>query len=119
MSKTIKSKIEAFPGSVELPDYLTFPQALAVEESMFETQALFDEAGEGSGSEGDVTVSQLRYDASMMKAVCICVEKWDLEGFGQLSIDTFPSTPREASKELVAWLYEEIVVMFNPEIPNG
>lgn len=122
MSKTIVSPVKEFPGSVELPDYLTFPQALAYEQSIGATQALFAEALEDSEQEEEeektVTVSQLRYDAAMLEAVCVCVEKWNLEGLGQLAPDTFPSTPRRASKELVAWLYEEIVYLFNPEVPN-
>ena len=111
MSKTIKSPVKAFPGSVELPDYLTFPQALAYEQSIIDTQSLFEE-GE------DKIVSQLRYDSEMIKAVCACVEEWNLDNFGQLAPDTFPSTPRKASKELVAWLYEEITYLFTPEVPN-
>jgi len=112
MSKTIKSPVKEFPGSVELPDYLTFPQALVYEQSIIDTQALF-----GNGEEPE-KVSQVRYDAEMIKAVCACVEEWNLDNFGQLAPDTFPSTPRKASKELVAWLYEEITYLFSPDVPN-
>jgi hypothetical protein len=118
MSKTITSPVKEFPGSVELPDYLTFPQALAYEESIRNTQVLFDEAGENLEEGEEAKVSQIRYDSEMLVAVCGCVEKWNLDNLGQLAPDTFPSTPRVASAELVAWLYEEITKMFRPEVPN-
>ena len=123
MSKTITSPVKEFPGSVELPDYLTFPQALIYEQSILDTQVLFSEAWEDSGiEEGDedasISISQIRYDSEMIKAICACVESWDLKGLGQLAPDTFPATPRQASKELVAWLYEEITYLFSPEVPN-
>ncbi len=117
MSKTIKSPVKEFPGSVELPDYLTFPQAIVYEDSIVATQALFDEARE-SAEDKDVSVSQIRYDSEMIVAVCACVEEWNLDNLGQLAPDTFPSTPRKASKELVAWLYEEITNLFAPDVPN-
>jgi hypothetical protein len=117
MSKTIKSPVKEFPGSVELPEYLTFPQAIAYEQSILETQALFDGARELDDEE-DVTVSQIQYDASMIGVICECVEQWDLKDLEQLSPETFPSTPRVASAKLVAWLFEEITKMFRPEVPN-
>lgn len=105
MSKTITSPVKEFPGSVELPDRLTMPQALAFEQSIRDGQAL-EEA------------SQTQYDAVMVEAICACVEEWELEDFGQLAPDTFPATPRIASAELIAWLYGEIITLYNPEVPN-
>ena len=105
MSKTITSPVKEFPGSVELPDRLTMPQALAFEQSIRDGQEL----GEAS---------QTQYDAVMVEAICACVEEWNLEDFGQLAPDTFPATPRIPSAELIAWLYGEIVGMYNPEVPN-
>lgn len=105
MSKTIKSPVKEFPGSVEMPDRLTMPQALAFEQSIRDGQAL-EEA------------SQTQYDVVMVEAICACVEKWELGDLGQLAPDTFPATPRVASAELIAWLYGEIVRLYNPEVPN-
>lgn len=105
MSKTITSPVKEFPGSVELPDRLTMPQALAFEQSIREGQAL-EEA------------SQTQYDAVMVEAICACVESWELEDFGQLAPDIFPATPRIASAELIAWLYGEIITLYNPDVPN-
>ena len=81
------------------------PQALAFEQSIRDGQALEEP-------------SQTQYDAVMVGAICVCVEDWNLEGFGQLAPDTFPATPRIASAELIAWLYGEIIGMYNPEVPN-
>lgn len=105
MSKTIESPVKEFPGSVELPDRLTMPQALAFEQSIRDGQSL-EEA------------SQTQYDSVMVEAICTCVEEWNLEDFGQLAPDTFPATPRIASAELIAWLYGEIITLYNPDVPN-
>ena len=113
MSKTITSPVKEFPGSVELPDRLTMPQALAFEQSIRDGQALGKEL-----EEDEVKPSQTQYDAVMVGAICTCVEEWELEDFGQLAPDTFPATPRIASAELIAWLYGEIIGMYNPEVPN-
>ena len=107
MSKTIESPVKEFPGTVILPDYLTMPQALLYEKAVRDGSALIEESA-----------SQTAYDAVMVDAICGCVEEWNLEGLGQLSFDTFPSTPRAASAELVAWLFGEIVKLYNPEVPE-
>lgn len=105
MSKTIVSPVKEFPGTVKLPDRLTMPQALMFEQSIKDGQAL--ENG-----------TQTEFDAIMLKAIFACVESWELDEIKDISEDTFPATPREESAELVAWLYSEILKLYNPEVPN-
>ena len=107
MSKTIVSPVEEFPGTVILPNHLTMPQALAYEKAVRDGSALIEEQA-----------SQSEYDAVMVGAICEIVEEWKLDNFDQLSTETFPFTPRKASAELIAWIFGEIVKLYNPEIPE-
>ena len=107
MSKTIESPVKEFPGSITLPNHLTMPQALAYEKAVRDGSALIEEEA-----------SQTSFDAVMVTAICECVEEWNLDDFGQLSLETFPSTPRGASSELVNWIFGELAKMYNPEIPE-
>lgn len=107
MSKTITSPVKEFPGTVTLPNHLTMPQALAYEQAVRDGSALTEQGA-----------LPTEYDAVYLRAVCECVEEWGLDGFEQLSVDTFPATPRQASTELVVWLFGELVKLYNPEIPE-
>ena len=105
MSKTITSPVKEFPGTVKLPDRLTLPQALALEQSISEAQALEN-------------ATQSQYDEIMVDLICQVVEEWSLDNFDQLSPETFPGSPRVESAELVAWVYREILKIYNPDVPN-
>ena len=107
MSKTITSPVDEFPGTVKLPNHLTMPQALAYEKAVRDGSALIEDGA-----------SQSEFDAVMVQAICACVEEWHLDNFDQLAPDTFPFTPRQASNELVAWLFGEIVKLYNPDVPE-
>ena len=108
MSKTITSPVEEFPGTVKLPNRLTMPQALAFEQSISEGSALRDLE----------EVTQTQYDKIMVDVICEIIEEWNLDDLEQLTPDIFPATPRVASAELVAWIYSEILQLYNPDIPN-
>ena len=110
MAKTIKSPVKQFPGSINLPDRLTMPQALAFERSVSDGQVLIN---------SEETASQTEYDNIMTPVICEVVEEWNLDDLDQLSPDTFPGSPRKASHELIAWLYNEITRLYNPDVPNG
>ncbi len=105
MSKTIVSPVKEFPGTVKLPDRLTMPQALAFEQSISDAQAL--ENG-----------TQTEYDAIFLKAIFACVESVELDGYEDISPDTFPATPRDKSAELIAWMFEALTHLYSPEVPN-
>ena len=106
MSKTITSPVEEFTGAITLPDRLTMPQALAFEQSIRSGQSLEEDS------------TQTEFDAIMLEAIFACVESMNLDGFEDLSPDTFPATPRTASAELIAWMYGEILKLYNPDVPN-
>ena len=107
MSKTISSPVKEFPGTVKLPSYLTMPQALAYEQALRDGSVLIEEKA-----------SQTEFDAVMLKVIFQCVEEWNLDGYEQLSEETFPATPRGASSELILWLFEEIMKLYSPDIPE-
>ena len=143
MSKTITSPVKEFPGSVELPDRLTFPQVTMLEEAIRVRAALFTSAynklleetteeelikKHGSVDDIPLSVDKTEYDGSVLEALCECIQEWSLKGYnsnakeyeelGQLGADTFPMTPRVASSELIDFLYSEILSLYNPEVPN-
>ena len=105
--KTITSPVKEFPGTVKLPDRLTMPQALEFERSISDAQNLIED-----------NASQTEFDSVMVGVICNCVQEWALDNLDQLSPETFPATPRQASAELVSWLYGEIAKMYNPDVPN-
>lgn len=109
MSKTITSPVPKWPGTVQLADPLTFPQYMAWKDGILKARELGD------------SVSQDDFDRAMLPGLCACVEKWELQGLGQVSPETFPATPRKSSAKLVAWLLNEVTVLIREadDIPNA
>jgi len=107
MSKTITSPVKKWPGTVTLSDPLSFPQAIAFEDTIDAVKALEDP-------------SQQRVNYTLLPAVLACVEKWELEGLGDPP-NPFPATPLVASALLLAWLVREVSRLFNEaeEVPNA
>jgi len=103
MSKVVISPSSRWPGQVALSSPMSLPQALAWERCVRETQAL----------QGEITLTDVNY--AMLPGICACVDKWELEGMGQLTPDTFPATPRKLSVELIAWLVKEITAVYTGE----
>jgi hypothetical protein len=106
MSKTILSPVAKWKGSVVIADPLTFPQSVA-----------FEDALEAAKAADSLT----KQNSALLPGICACVEKWELEGLGQVTPETFPSTPRAASAQLIAWLVSEIAKLYadGNEIPNA
>jgi len=100
MPKRISSPSSRYPGEVVLADPLTLPQALAWEKAIRTAQTNDDNA----------TITDVNY--AILPGVCACVEKWELEGLGELTPDTFPASPRKASIELINWLISEITRIY-------
>lgn len=100
MSKRISSPSLRWPGSVVFSDPLTLPQALAWEKAIREVQK----------REGEITITDVNY--AILPGICACVEKWELDGLGELTPDTFPATPRNKSIELINWLMGEITRIY-------
>ncbi len=111
MPQRISSPSSRWPGFVTFADPLTLPQALAWEKAIKSAQVDRDNA----------TVTDYNY--AVLPGICACVDKWELEGLGVLTPDTFPATPRKASIEFIAWLMEQISRIYIGEEakadPNG
>jgi len=108
MSKTIESPVERFPGTVTLSDPLTFPQALAMEDALEAAKEL-----------GETSVRRQNY--TVLPGLIACVEEWniDAEGFpANPTADTFPSTPATPAAQLIAWLIEEIILLYYEAEPD-
>jgi hypothetical protein len=103
MPKRVLSPSPRWPGGVVLSDPLTLPQALSWEKAIRNMQERGD----------DATITDVNY--ALLPGICACVEKWELEGLGDLTPDTFPATPRRQSIELINWLIGEITAIYTGE----
>lgn len=107
MSKTIQSPVSKWPGSVVLADPLTYPQSIAYAESV--------ERAKESDNNG------LKIRAALLPGIFACVEKWNLQGLEDVTIETFPATPVKSSAQLIFWLSGEINLLFQEgeDVPNA
>lgn len=105
MSRTIQSPIARWPGTVVIADPLNATQYIAWRDAV--------KAAPDQQDDYD------RYCAALIPGVCACVEKWGLEGLGQLSPETFPYTPRQDADALLALLVRHIRHMvLGIEVPD-
>ena len=101
MSKAIISPVARFSGTVIISDPLTLPQVVALEAAIASAQEARTEA---------------ESDSLLLPGLLICVEKWELDHLPKtVTADTFPGSPRDACKELVAWLTREVMAIFRGE----
>lgn len=103
MPKRIVSPSSKWPGAVVLSSPMTLPQALAWEKAVHNVQSF----------NNDATLTEVNY--ALLPGICACVEKWELEGLGELTPDTFPATPRIKSVELITWLTNEVSRIYTGE----
>lgn len=87
---------------MSLSSPMTLPQAITWERAIRDIQGKVD-----------VTITDINY--ALLPSICNCVEKWELEGLGDLTPDTFPATPRMKSVELINWLTKEITAIYTGE----
>jgi hypothetical protein len=103
VSKIVASPIKRWPGTVTLCDPLTFPQVFALQDA-FEAVSALEKP----------TLERLNY--ALLPAMLECVERWDLAGFpARPAPADFPASPksvREDAAALIAWLIEEIRLLF-------
>lgn len=103
-----KSQVAKFPGTVKLPDALTFPQLQAWENAF----------GQADVS-GDTYILQAR---RVLPAICEIVQEWHITGIpDNPTPETFPATPPRAVAELLGWLIGLIndVVRGDTDSPNA
>jgi hypothetical protein len=103
MSKRVLSPSPRWPGAIVLADPMTLPQALSWEKAIRSIQERADYA----------TVTDVNY--ALLPGICACVEKWELDGLGDLTPDTFPASPRKQSIELINWIISEISAIYSGE----
>lgn len=126
MSKRIISTVKKFPGSVTFCEPLNLAQVFAIEDAK---DAIVDQPDskflvkiqELAGKEYQQITWSSRGDALFLPAICLCVEKWELEGLPEnVTPDNFPMTPRVDSSALVNWLWSELDKIYTGEIdiPN-
>ena len=123
MPKVIQSPVNHFPGTVTLSDPLTLPQVVKIDECLFNRRNYFDEA-EIDGERG-YTLKQGNFpsqaDTVGVSAIIECVDEWALKNFpDEVTAETFPGSPRKASRELIGWLILELLNVYNgeTEVPN-
>ena len=107
MSKVIKSPVDHFAGEVTLSDPLTFPQVFAIEDALEAGSEIVDES------------SAARYYHAILPGIIVCVEKWNIKGVPKNPTpDTYPATPRDEAAELLAWLMNEILALYEKVEPD-
>jgi len=90
---------------------MTLPQAEALEAGM----ELPDDVLQKE------TVLYTVLDKPAVPAILLCVEEWHLDNFPEkVNVETFPFSPRKASHELIAWMFNEIRIIYlgETEVPN-
>lgn len=112
MSKIIVSAIKAFPGEVVLYDPIPMPRVLEWETGINAGVNAVMEAGDGK-------IPRSLIQSLHLPGICACVKEWRLDGFEQLTPETFPGTPKTASAKLIAWVMLEIATIYSGEgVPN-
>jgi len=127
MSKTIVSPVKKWPGSVTISDPLNISQAMAFEEAINGVQELratlpeFEITDKNGNKKSVVDTLSAKYRSLLLPGICACVEKWELEGLGNVTPDNFPATPKLSSASLALWLSNAITDLYREadEIPNA
>ena len=118
MGKQITSPVAAFPGSITLHDPLPWPVYRAWTAAVAEAERV---KPEGADINNATVATSDDLTEAMLPGICACVEKWELNGGGQYTPETFPASPRVAVAQLVFWLTGQInrVVTGETEVPNS
>lgn len=106
MARVIISPVKQFPGEIELPDALTFPQYIAYQDAL---QAAREESG-------------ARQNYALLPGLLACVLAWRLERVPEHpTVETFPASPPVAVSRLLAWIIGEVSQMIYAadDSPNG
>ncbi len=120
MSK-LDSPVKRWPGSVTLPDYLTWPQVKAWTAAEAEADRLIAEARAAGRvkqlGEREVLTAADTANVRMawLPGVCAIVGDWRLSGLDAVTPETFPATPPRSAAKLLTWLIDSISRLFDEE----
>ena len=108
MSKTVKSPVKKFPGTVRISEPLTYPQCFKIEDAL------------AAHNELDSKATARKRHYTLLPGIMACVEEWNIEGLpDDLQLDNFPATPTNDIDGLIAWILEEITAVYKgDEDPN-
>lgn len=99
----ITSTAKRFPGTVVLPDALTFPQLIAAQDA-------FEAAREYQ--DGNVS----RWQRALLPGVLACVSEWHIEGVPESpTAENFPATPRKDVSVLFGAILAGILTLVQGE----
>jgi len=102
----LDSPVKRWPGSVTLPEYLTWPQL---------------EAWQQAASEATEATALAARQLAWVRGICAIVSTWELTGLpSSMTPESFPATPPKSSVALMGWLIRSISDLLNEvdEIPN-
>jgi hypothetical protein len=142
MPKLKECKVKGFEGHVIFHDPLNSEQVFAIEEAqdnaadaekvkpskfltqVYKTKAIVEASEKGEAPQLDenfVARWSSKTDHLFLPAILLCVKEWHLEGIPEdVTIDTFPMSPRSRASALVDWLWTQITMIYQGEIevPN-
>lgn len=104
--RIITSPVKRFPGTVVMPDALTFPQFIAWHKAINTSRPM-------GGAEGAHEI---------VKGLLVIVQEWHIENLPDpLTAENFPSTPTSSVSKLLAWLRDDVDNMLDEadEAPNA
>lgn len=123
MSKKLECPVKHFEGFVIFCEPLTMPQVMAIDKGVVLRGEFFEEK-EVEGQRGYYLKPDTAWsspDNEALKAILECVEEWNLKNVPEnVTAETFPGSPRKASKDLISWLWGEVLNIYKGEtdIPN-
>jgi len=108
----LESKVDKFPGYVELPEYLNLLQVRKIEE-VFDGTTDIEPNSNGTIWLGVVNEKRL-------PAVLFIVKEWHIEGVPENpTLETFPMSPIQPANELTLQIFQEIIQIYAGEqVPN-
>ena len=123
MPKVIQSKIEHFPGTVTLSEPLTMLQVVKIDECLLARREYFEEKEIDGKRVYALKAGSFwsQPDSVALEAIMKCVDEWGLKNVPEnVTAETFPGSPRPASKALIDCLINEILSVYQGEIevPN-
>lgn len=127
MGKRVESPNRRWGGYVIISEPLTIPQTIAFEDAVSNARENAVVRGEIESVviDGGEEIKRLRsisehYKYDLLSGIIPCVEEWGLRNFPEnVTVDTFPGSPKIESANLIAWLIAEITnVYVGNDIPN-